>query len=96
MRKDKEQSLSEVLRQFIETNKLEKGLTEAEVIRLWPEIMGPGVANYTKNVQFSKGVLKVYLSSAVLREELLFGRKKIIAMYNEALSGDYIKSVLLV
>ena len=52
--------------------------------------------NYTKNVQFSKGVLKVYLSSAVLREELLFGRKKIIAMYNEALNGDYIKSVLLV
>jgi hypothetical protein len=41
MRKDKEQSLSEVLRQFIATNKLEKGLTEAEVIRLWPEIMGP-------------------------------------------------------
>jgi len=38
----------------------------------------------------------VYLSSAVLREELLFGRKKIIAMYNEALNGDYIKSVLLV
>jgi hypothetical protein len=96
MRKDMEQSLGEVLQQFIETNKLEKGLTEAEVIRLWPEIMGPGVANYTKNIQFSKGVLKVYLSSSVLREELLFGRKKIIAMYNEALSGDYIKSVLLV
>ena len=55
MRKDKEQSLSEVLQQFIKTNKLEKGLTEAEVIRLWPEIMGPGVANYTKNVQFTKG-----------------------------------------
>ena len=96
MRKDKEQSLSEVLKQFVETNKREKGLIEAEVIRLWPEIMGPGVANYTKNVQFTKGVLKVYVSSAVLREELLFGRKKIIAMYNEALNGDYIKSVLLV
>ena len=45
MRKDKEQSLSEVLKQFVETNKLEKGLIEAKVISLWPEVMGPGIAN---------------------------------------------------
>ncbi len=95
MRKDQEQSLAEVLKQIIEKNRLTNGLQEAEIIRLWPEIMGSGVAHYTKSVHFSKGILKVYLNSSILREELMFGRKKIIAMYNEALNGNYIQSVLL-
>jgi hypothetical protein len=95
MRKDEQQSIADILKQFIATNKLEKGLVEAEVIRLWPEVMGSGVAHYTNRVTLKGKALHVYLSSSVLREELGYGRKKIIAMLNEALDGDYIETVQL-
>ena len=95
MRRDEERSLADVLKLFIQKNRLEKGLIEAEVRRLWPEVMGSGVANYTQKVQLKGKILHVYLSSSVLREELMYGRKKIIAMLNEALDGDYIDSVQL-
>ena len=95
MRRDEERSLADVLKLFIQKNRLEKGLIEAEVRRLWREVMGSGVAHYTQKVQLKGKILHVYLSSSVLREELMYGRKKIIAMLNEALDGDYIDSVQL-
>ena len=95
MRRDEERSLADVLKLFIQKNRLEKGLIEAEVRRLWPEVMGSGVAHYTQKVQLKGKILHVYLSSSVLREELMYGRKKRIAMLNEALDGDYIDSVQL-
>ncbi|MFM1807602.1 MAG: hypothetical protein RLZZ242_327 [Bacteroidota bacterium] len=95
MRRDEERSLADVLKLIIQKNKLEKGLIEAEVVRLWPEVMGSGVAHYTQKVQLKERVLQVHLRSSVLREELMYGRKKIIAMLNEALNGDYIDSIQL-
>ena len=95
MRKDEGRSLADILKLFIQKNRLEKGLVEAEVNRLWPEVMGSGVAHYTQKVQLKGSVLHVHLSSSVLREELMYGRKKIIAMLNEAFGGDYIDSIQL-
>jgi hypothetical protein len=37
--------------------------------------MGSGVAHYTQRVQLKGSVLHVHLSSSVLREELMYGRK---------------------
>jgi predicted nucleic acid-binding Zn ribbon protein len=66
MRKDEGRSLADILKLFIQKNRLEKGLVEAEVNRLWPEVMGSGVAHYTQKVQLKGSVLHVHLSSTVL------------------------------
>ena len=57
--------------------------------------MGKGVNNYTTNIKLQKDTLYVQLSSSVLREELSYGKDKIIAMLNEALGKDLIKKLIL-
>ena len=57
--------------------------------------MGNGVNNYTNSVSLERETLYVQLSSSVLREELSYGKEKIINMLNEELGKIIIKKLIL-
>lgn len=94
-RKSNEASLGEIIREMIEQNRWQKGLNEVNVKQAWGEIMGNGVLAYTNGILFKNGVLYVQLTSSVLREELSYGRTKIVQMLNEHLGSDIVKDVQL-
>lgn len=94
-RLNNENTVGEVLKFIIKDNKLQAGMDQISVKEAWKSLMGNGVNSYTKNVVLKGTVLYVELSSAVLREELSFGKDKIIAMLNEELRRDIIKEVVL-
>lgn len=88
-------SISDALKEFVETNKLEKGLNKVNVADAWANLMGNGVNNYTTSVNLERETLYVQLSSSVLREELSYGKQKIINMLNEELGKVIIKKLVL-
>ncbi|MFD2824271.1 DUF721 domain-containing protein [Lacinutrix iliipiscaria] len=88
-------SISEALKEFVETNKLERGLDKINVADAWANLMGNGVNNYTTAIQLERDTLYIQLSSSVLREELSYGKEKIINMLNENLGKDLIKKLVL-
>ncbi|MEO0037300.1 MAG: hypothetical protein RIQ59_511 [Bacteroidota bacterium] len=94
-RQSNESSISEVLQQFILQNKLETGMDKIDVEQAWKNLMGNGVNNYTQEVILKGTTLYVKLTSAVLREELSYGKQKIIAMINEELKKEVVKEVVL-
>jgi len=61
----------------------------------WASLMGNGVNNYTREVMLKNGTLYVELTSAVLREELSYGKEKIIKMINEHLGRDVVTNLVL-
>lgn len=90
-----ESSISDVLKQFIEVNKLESGIDKIDVEKVWKNLMGNGVNTYTKEVVLKGTILYVSLTSAVLREELSYGKDKIIKMINEEMGKEVVKSIVL-
>lgn len=90
-----ESSISDVLKQFIEVNKLELGMDKIDVEQAWKNLMGNGVNTYTKEVILKGTILYVSLTSAVLREELSYGKDKIIKMINEEMGKEVVKSIVL-
>lgn len=88
-------SIADALKEFVETNKLEYGLDVVNVQDTWREMMGNGVNNYTTDIQLKNNTLYVQLSSSVLREELSYGKEKIISMLNESLGKDVITKLVL-
>lgn len=88
-------SLSEALKEFIKENKLETGMDKVNVKDVWVNLMGNGVNNYTTDIQLKNTTLYVSLSSSVLREELSYGKEKIIKMINEELGKELVKSLVL-
>lgn len=94
-KKDGLVSMSEALNDFKSQNKLVKGFEKTDVDLAWKEVMGPGVMSYTTAVRYLNGTLTISLSSSVLREELLYGRTKIVANLNEYLKRDLIQKLVL-
>jgi hypothetical protein len=90
-----EGSIGDVLKEFIEKNKLQAGMDKINVEEAWKSLMGNGVNSYTKEVVLKGTTLYVSLTSAVLREELSYGKQKIIKMINEELNKEVIKDVIL-
>ncbi len=90
-----EGSIGDVLKEFIEKNKLQAGMDKIKVEDAWKSLMGNGVNSYTKEVVLKGTTLYVSLNSTVLREELSYGKQKIIKMINEELRKEVIKDVIL-
>ncbi len=94
-RKDEQQSLGDALKSFLKENKLQKGIDQVHIAEAWNEVLGPGVASYTRAVRLRGRTLTVQLNSSVLREELSLGQTKIIALLNEHLGRELVEQLQL-
>ena len=88
-------SISEALKDFVSDNKLQKGLDKVNVRDVWNSQMGPAIEKYTTAIKLDRDVLYVQLSSSVLREELSYGKEKIVKMLNEELGKELVKKLVL-
>jgi len=94
-RLNNESTVGDILKQIIQNNKLQPGIDQIAVKEAWKSLMGNGVNTYTRNIMLKGSTLYVELTSAVLREELSYGKDKIIKMINEELRRDVVTSVVL-
>jgi hypothetical protein len=90
-----EHSIGDVLKEFMQANKLQPGMDKMDVRDAWKSLMGNGVNNYTREILLKGSTLYVELTSAVLREELSYGKEKIIKMINEELRREVVKDIVL-
>lgn len=89
-------SISDLMKTVIKENNLTKGMRQMNVKEVWEKLMGNGVVSYTDSVQLQNKTLIVKLKSSVLREELSYGKEKIIKMLNEELGEELITKLMLV
>ena len=87
-------SISDVLKEFVDTNNLQKGLDKVNVKVAWETMMGQGVSRYTSDIKLQGTTLFVKFSSSVLREELSYGKIKIIDMLNKELGRAIIQDIV--
>ncbi len=88
-------SISEGIRDFVRENHLEQGFDKIRVREVWNRLMGKPIEAYTTDVQLRGETLVVSLSSSVLREELSFGKNKIISMINEEFGKTIVEKLVL-
>ncbi len=89
-------SMKDLMGAFIKENNLSKGMQKLQIEEVWGKLMGQGVVSYTEKVQLQNKTLVVSLSSSVLREELSYGKEKIVKMMNEELGEKLITKIMLV
>lgn len=87
--------VKDLLQIFIKENNLTKGMQKIKIEETWAKLMGQGVAGYTTSVKLENKTLIIHLSSSVLREELSYGKEKIIKMMNEEMGENLISKVIL-
>ena len=80
---------------FLKKNNLEKGLLDLEVKRAWHELMENGVSNYTTDVSLKNKILYIKLSSPALKEELSYGKEKLMKLINERFKKKIVQKIVL-
>ena len=95
-RENESMKIEDLMKVMIKQNNLTKGMRQMDIREAWEKLMGNGVMSYTESVQLQNKTLVVKLKSSVLREELSYGKDKIIKMLNEELSEEIITKLLLV
>lgn len=88
-------SIKDVLKQFVQQHNLQGGIDKVNIKDAWKNLMGNGVNSYTKEIMLKNGTLYIELTSAVLREELSYGKEKIIKMINEEFKREVITQLIL-
>jgi hypothetical protein len=94
-RKFEPQSLKEVLHDIVDTKALNAGITNTRVNALWYELMGAHMTGYTDKILLKGNTLFVSLNNPALREELSYGKDKIIKMMNDELGKVVIEKIIL-
>mgnify|MGYP001283075744 FL=1 len=87
--------LKNLINVFLKKNRLENGLLDLEVKKVWFEVMDNGVANYTRDVNLKNKTLYVKLNSPALREELSYGKEKLINIINQKFKKEIINKIVL-
>ena len=94
-RKGENNTISDVLKGFIDKNRLQKGLDKVSIQDAWNTVMGTAISKYTTAIILERDVLYIQLSSSVLREELSYGKSKIIKLINEEMGKEIITKLVL-
>ena len=94
MRKSNTQSISNVLKSYVQENNLERKLNELDLIKSWESVMGKTVSRYTGNLYIQNSTLFVETTSPVVRNELLMMKEEIRVRLNEVVGEELIKAIV--
>ncbi|MBO6013586.1 MAG: DUF721 domain-containing protein [Bacteroidales bacterium] len=95
MQKRNEQSIGEILRQYLRITQLDNVVFSEQIGAIWQETLGDDIARETDRIFLQNGYLFVSLKSPALKTELLMQRSAIARTLNEKLGADVIKSVVI-
>lgn len=68
-------------------------LNEQRASAAWIDVVGPAINRYTSRRYMDKGVLHVYMTSAPLKNELMFNRDKLIQALNRMVGVDVVNEI---
>jgi predicted nucleic acid-binding Zn ribbon protein len=96
MKRRNASKINATMHQFWKDNpELYHKMLEARVIRLWSEVVGHTIDQYTTNIFIKNRVLNVSLSSSVARGEILSMRKRIVELLNQKAASDVIDDLFV-
>jgi hypothetical protein len=94
-RKSNEQTLKEVINDFLESNHMKGKLKEINIINNWEKLVGVLIAKNTTKIYFHKGKLHLHIESPPLRQELTYTRSKIVELVNREAGEELIDDVVI-
>jgi predicted nucleic acid-binding Zn ribbon protein len=94
MRKKNTELLSDVIRQVLKEQHLDKPLNEKRLIEAWPLVLGNNIMQYTTELSIKNKVLYVNLNSSVLRHDLFLSREEIKNSLNKQVGFDVISEII--
>jgi hypothetical protein len=89
------QPLSTLLQNELKGLGLADRLREADIWRLWPEVVGPAISSRARPLRIINGTLTVAVSSGPWMQELTFLKGMIREKLNDRMGGEIVKDIVI-
>ena len=93
MKSTNEHTLKGAIEALMKKYRLQEGLTAHRASAAWKQYAGPFIASRTSKVEFKKGVLKIFIQSAALKQEIHMERSIIREEMNKILGPGIVEEV---
>lgn len=93
MKSSNEHTLKGAIDALLKKYRLQEGLTAHRASDAWKTYAGPFISSRTSKVEFKKGVLKIFIQSAALKQEIHMERSKIKEEMNKLLGNGTVDEV---
>ena len=94
-RRSNQQSLGEVIKDFLRQSGWERKLDEVKIMTEWDKVLGPSLAKYTEEVFVQNNKLHIRLNSSTLRQELSYKKTELVNELNAAVGKEVISDIVL-
>lgn len=95
MQRKNEQSIGEIIRQYLRVTQMEQRVFEQQAADIWQETLGDAIARETERIHLLDGTLTVVLRSPSLKNNIQMQRTAIRQALNEKLGAEIIKYVIV-
>lgn len=95
MAKRNEENIKKTLGDFVDQKQIRKGYYQTSIQKVWKELMGEMVADYTTSIKISNEKLILQFSSAPLKQEFMFKKEKLITLINDRMGKEVVKEVVI-
>lgn len=92
-RKDNQLSLGDAIKHMISDLGMEDKILSVQIQEIFVEMMGNYIMKYVENISVQKQILFIRMNSPELKNELQYGKSKIITHINEEIGKEYLKDI---
>lgn len=95
MDKTNTRQIRDILKEFLQENKLDSRFKERNLVESWEELMGKTISRATKSIYIKDRKLFVIISSSIIRNELYMLKTEIVKKLNQRVGEDIITDLIL-
>ncbi len=89
-------SVKSILQKITSSKLLSGNFNKVFLNKVWLKIMGKNVSQFTQDVFIKDETLFLKINSSALKQELSFGKEKIIENFNKEMGNDGIKRIVFI
>ena len=89
-------SVRSIIQKISYNNLLSGGLSKVFLNKVWSNVIGKNVSHYTENIYIKDNTLFLKINSSVLKQELSYGKDKIIENFNKEVGSNEIKKIVFI
>jgi predicted nucleic acid-binding Zn ribbon protein len=93
LRHQSEYKINEAIAEFLDKYRLRDDYTRMQIATIWKETVGEVIARYTKNIELKGNKLTLYVTSPIVKKELLMLRSDIIIQLNKKIGKELVTEI---
>lgn len=95
MKRNEPKPIGEIIEHYMRIAEMSDEHMRRKAEAAWAKVVGSNIALFTREVRMQESILHVYITSASLKEELLYIRPDLVKHLNAAVGSEIVAEIAI-